>query len=98
MANTRLRGNALACAVFLVALTTVLQVRAEPPSSRPLRYKVAWATYLGGGRDERLRKITVCADGSPAVGAPADLARAEGVLCVSPQGNDGRTGVGGPAR
>jgi hypothetical protein len=86
MLFTRRLGQVAALSALpalLAVVVTCVQVMAGAPSGRSPRYKIAWATYLGGSRDEQLREIIVYPDGSLLVGGQTssnDLPTTPGVV------------------
>lgn len=68
MPDPRLSPNVLAVGSLLAALVLPGPVWAESPAAGSPRYEIAWATYLGGSRDEQLREIIVYPDGSLLLG------------------------------
>jgi hypothetical protein len=85
-------------ALFLILaslLVTILGVEAR--SAEP-RYRIAYATYLGGSQFEQLREVIVYPDGSVLVGGQtnsSDLPTTPGVVQPRYAGDDPNLGHGG---
>ena len=84
---------------LLICISLLALITAE--SSAQLRYKIAYATYLGGSGGEQLREVIPLPDGSVLVGgqtSSTDLPTTEGVVQPAYAGDDpalGHPGVYG---
>ena len=89
------RGMAVALALLAFVSAVVAADEAEPPA---YSYKIAYATYLGGGRGEQLREVIPGPDGSVLVGGQSnsnDLPTTPGVVQRRYGGEEPPTGHGG---
>lgn len=90
--------------VGIVACTAAIAAavaRADEPAAPGPRYRIAWATYLGGARWDQAREVIPLADGTLLVGtyaASIDMPTTEG--CIQPKygGEYEDTGHGGVYR